>query len=238
MEHPAQTSPTIVLVHGAWADASSWQRVIPVLQSNGLTVVAVQNPTTSLAADVAAARQAIDLIEGPVVLVGHSWGGTVITEAGNAPNVKALVYVAAFAPDEGQSTGDQVQAHQAPPGLSTVVPYGDSFLKMSTEGWIKNVAQDLPEEEARVLATVQPPLALITFGDKVSEAAWKHRPSWYVVSRDDRAVDVELQRECAAKMKAKTIELDSSHVSLLSQPLAVAAVIVGAAAAIQKNKVN
>ena len=229
----SQTSPTVVLVHGAWADASSWQRVIPILQSRGLTVVAVQNPTTSLAADVAVTRQAIDLAEGPVVLVGHSWGGTVITEAGNASNVKALVYVAAFAPDVGQSTGDQVQAHDAPPGLSTVVPYGESFLKMSTEGWIENVAQDLPKDEARVLSTVQPPLAVTTFGEKISSAAWKICPSWYVVSLHDRAVNVALQRELAVRMKAKTTELDSSHVSLLSQPVAVANVILDAVAAVQ-----
>jgi len=233
MTDSTPTIPAVVLVHGAWADASSWQRVIPILLAKGLKVVAVQNPTTSLAADVAVARQAIDLVDGPVVLVGHSWGGTVITEAGNAPNVKALVYVAAFAPDVGQSTGDQVQAHDAPPGLSTAVPFGEGFLKMSAEGWINNVAQDLPDDEARVLATVQPPLALTTFGDKISNAAWKTCPSWYVVSLKDRAVNVALQRELAARIKAKTTELDSSHVSLLSQPAAVANVILDAVAAVQ-----
>ena len=233
MTDSTPTIPAVVLVHGAWADASSWQRVIPILLAKGLKVVAVQNPTTSLAADVAVARQAIDLVDGPVVLVGHSWGGTVITEAGNAPNVKALVYVAAFAPDVGQSTGDQVQAHDAPPGLSTAAPYGEGFLKMSAEGWINNVAQDLPDDEARVLATVQPPLALTTFGDKISNAAWKTCPSWYVVSLKDRAVNVALQRELAARIKAKTTELDSSHVSLLSQPAAVANVILDAVAAVQ-----
>jgi pimeloyl-ACP methyl ester carboxylesterase len=233
MTDSTPATPAVVLVHGAWADASSWRRVIPILLAKGLKVVAVQNPTTSLAADVAVVRQAIDLVDGPVVLVGHSWGGTVITEAGNAPNVKALVYVAAFAPDVGQSTGDQVQAHDAPPGLSTAAPYGDGFLKMSAEGWINNVAQDLPDDEARVLATVQPPLAVTTFGDKVSTAAWKTCPSWYVVSLKDRAVNVALQREVAARMKAKTTELDSSHVSLLSQPAAVAEVILDAVAAVQ-----
>ena len=233
MTDSTPTIPAVVLVHGAWADASSWQRVIPILLAKGLKVVAVQNPTTSLAADVAVARQAIDLVDGPVVLVGHSWGGTVITEAGNAPNVKALVYVAAFAPDVGQSTGDQVQAHDAPPGLSTAVPFGEGFLKMSAEGWINNVAQDLPDDEARVLATVQPPLALTTFGDKIFNAAWKTCPSWYVVSLKDRAVNVALQRELAARIKAKTTELDSSHVSLLSQPAAVANVILDAVAAVQ-----
>lgn len=219
------SKPTVVLVHGAWADASSWRLVIPLLQRDGIPVVAVQNPTTSLADDVAATRQTLDTIDGPVVLVGHSWGGTVITEAGNDPKVKALVYVAAFAPDAGQSTGDQVAAHPAPPGLGGVTPFGDGYLKMSVESWINNVAQDLAEEDARVLATVQTPLGLSTFSDKVSTPAWADRPSWYIVSRDDRAVSVELQRALASQLKARTTELSSSHMSLLSLPRAVAEII-------------
>ena len=219
---------TVVLVHGAWADASSWRRVIPRLQGEGIAVVAVQNPTTSLAADVAATRQALDAIEGPVVLVGHSWGGTVITEAGNDPKVKALVYVAAFAPDVGQSTGDQVAAHPAPPGLGGVAPYGEGYLKMAVDSWIANVAQDLPEEDARVLAAVQTPLGVATFGEKVGKAAWADRPSWYVVSKNDRAVSVELQHALVAKLKAHATELEASHMSLLSQPEAVAEVILEA----------
>ena len=216
---------TVVLVHGAWADASSWRAVIPYLHGEGIAVVAVQNPTTSLADDVAATRQTLDTIDGPVVLVGHSWGGTVITEAGNDPKVKALVYVAAFAPDAGQSTGDQVAAHPAPPGLGGVTPFGDGYLKRSVESWINNVAQDLAEEDARVLATVQTPLGLSTFSDKVSTPAWADRPSWYIVSRDDRAVSVELQRALASQLKARTTELSSSHMSLLSLPRAVAEII-------------
>lgn len=229
MTNTGQKTATVVLVHGAWADASSWRAVIPLLQSDGLEVVAVQNPTTSLADDVAATRRTLDSIEGPVVLVGHSWGGTVITEAGNDPKVKALVYVAAFAPDAGQSTGDQVGAHPAPPGLGGVVPFGDGYLKMSTESWIANVAQDLPEADARVLSVVQTPLSLVTFNDKIGTAAWQDRPCWYVVSADDRAVSVELQRELATRLKATTVELAASHMSLLSQPQAVAYVILDAA---------
>nr|WP_235913987.1 alpha/beta fold hydrolase [Pseudoroseomonas coralli] len=152
-------SLTVVLVHGAWADGSSWRHVIARLQARGLPVVAVQNPTTSLTDNVAAARLVLDAIEGPVVLSGHSWGGTVITEAGNDPRVKALVYVAAFAPDAGPSTGDQVAAYPAPPGLGGVADDGTGHLRMSVESWIGNVAQDLPEADARVLAAVQPPLA-------------------------------------------------------------------------------
>lgn len=216
---------TVVLVHGAWADASSWRLVIPYLQREGIDVVAVQNPTTSLADDVAATRRTLDSIDGPVVLVGHSWGGTVITEAGNDPKVKALVYVAAFAPDAGQSTGDQVGAHPAPPGLGGVIPFGEGFLKMSEASWIANVAQDLPEQDARVLAAVQTPLSLTTFNDKVGTAAWAGRPSWYIVSSQDRAVSVELQRELGRRINAQTVELVASHMSLLSLPQAVANII-------------
>ncbi len=233
-DSPSKTSPatTVVLVHGAWADGSSWRHVIQHLQAQDVPVVAVQNPTSSLADDVEATRKAISNIDGTVVLVGHSWGGTVITEAGEDPKVKALVYVAAFAPDAGQSTGDQVALHDAPPGLSTVEPDRTGALRMTEEGWIRNVAQDLPEEEARVLAAIAPPLALTTFGDKVSKTAWRTRPTWYVVSSDDRAVNVDLQRALARKMEAHTTELASSHMSLISHHQAVADVILAAVDAV------
>lgn len=228
MEMSSSRKATAVLVHGAWADGSSWRRVIRLLLEKGIDVVAVQNPTTSLADDVAATQLVLDAIKGPVVLVGHSWGGTVITQAGNRQNVKALVYVAAFAPDAGQSTGDQVGAHEAPPGLGGVTDIGNGKLMMSVESWVSNVAQDLPESEARLLAAVQTPLGLPTFNDKVTQTAWSDRPTFYVVSTEDRAVSVALQRQLAAKMKAKTTELQTSHMSLLSAPTAVAEVIYGA----------
>ncbi len=223
---------TVVLVHGAWADASSWARVIPLLHREGIAVVGVQNPTTSLADDVAATKRAIDAVVGPVVLVGHSWGGTVITEAGTDPKVKALVYVAAFAPDIGQSTGDQVAAHPAPPGLGGVTDQGGGRLMMSVESWIANVAQDLPEAEARVLAATQTPLGVASFSDKVTSAAWTDLPVWYVISNADRAVDVALQRESASRMNARVTTLDTSHMSLLSAPQAVADVILDAVATV------
>lgn len=219
---------TVVLVHGAWADGSSWQRVIPLLLAKGIPVVAVQNPTSSLADDVAATQRTLDMVEGPVVLVGHSWGGAVITEAGNDPKVKALVYVAAFAPKAGQTVGEMVNAHGTPPALSQIKDHGNGLLTLSAEGWVSDVGQDLPESEARTLAVVQPPLAASTFGDKITTAAWETRPSWYVVSTEDRVVSVDLERECAAAMNAKTIELKASHLSLLSMPDAVADVIVDA----------
>lgn len=228
----SKTSPTIVLVHGAWADGSSWRRVIPILLSQGLSVVAVQNPTSSLAADVAATQVVLAGIDGPVVLVGHSWGGAVITEAGNDPKVQALVYVAAFAPAVGETVGDLVGRYPNPPGLEKIGDDGAGNLKLSVEGWLEDVAHDLPEEEARTLAVLQPPLPGSTFAEKVMEAAWTSRPNWYVVSTEDRVVSVDLERELATRMNARTSEVEAGHLSLLSQPEAIAAVIVEAAASL------
>ncbi len=222
--------PTVVLVHGAWADASSWRSVIPLLQKRDVPVVAVQNPTSSLLDDVEATRHALNEIDGPVVLAGHSWGGTVITQAGNDPKVKALVFVAAFAPDVGQSTGDQVAAYPALPALADVSSDRSGRHRMSVNGWVNAVAQDLPEQDARLLAATQPPLGADTFSDKVSRAAWMDRKNWYVISTEDQAVSVELQRELAKKLNARTIELKAGHMSLLSQPEAIASAILEAVA--------
>jgi pimeloyl-ACP methyl ester carboxylesterase len=224
--------PTIVLVHGAWADGSSWSRVIPLLQAHGYTVFAVQNPLTSLAADVAATRQVLQSATAPVVLVGHSWAGTVITEAGNDPKVAALVYVAAFANDDGQSAGELVNAYPKTPALGTIRDDGHGFLYQTEQGVIENFAPDLPRAEARTLAVTQGPLAASTFGDKVSQAAWKSRPTWYVVSANDRVINPQLERDAAQRMHARTTVLPSSHVSLLSHPKDVAAVIEQAAEAV------
>lgn len=228
---PAE-KPAIVLVHGAWADGSSWQRVIPLLLDKGYKVVAVQNPTTSLADDVAAVRRTLAAIAGPVVLAGHSWGGAVITEAGTDPKVRALVYVAAFAPAAGDSVGGQVQAFDAPPALAHILDDGAGNLTLSEEGWITGVAQDLPETEARVLATLQPPLPASTFGETVTVPAWANTPSWYAISTLDRTVSVVLQRKLAAAIGATTVEVEAGHLSLLSQPEAIAALILDAAAAV------
>lgn len=196
---------------------------------------AVQNPTTSLADDAAATRLVLNDIEGDVVLVGHSWGGTVISQSGNDPKVKALVFVAAFAPDAGQSTGDQVAAYPPPPGLGQVSPDRNGSYRMSLEGWIHDVAQDLPEEDARTLFALQPPLGAGTFADAVDTPAWADRPNWYLVSSNDRAVSVELQRDLATKLKAHVTELDAGHMSPLSQPQSVADVILAAVAAVSKG---
>lgn len=224
---------TVVLVHGAWADASSWNKVIPLLQAKGLTVLSVQNPLTSLADDVTATKRVLNNAKGPVVLVGHSWGGTVITEAGTDPKVKALVYVAAFANSDGQSGGDLVGAYAKTPALGTVIDDGQGFLRQSEAGVIENFAPDIPKVEAKTLAVTQGPLAASTFGDKVTDAAWKTRPSWYIVSANDRVINPQMERDLAKKINAKTTVLPASHVSLLSHPAEVAAVIEDAVKAVQ-----
>ncbi len=232
---PVATGPTVVLVHGAWADGSSWSKVIPLLQAKGIRVLTVQNPLTSLADDVAATKRVLAAVQGPVVLVGHSWAGTVITEAGTDPKVKALVYVAAFANKEGQSGGDLVAAYDKTPALATVWDDGQGFLRQTEQGMLDNFAPDLPKEEARTLFVTQGPLAASTFGDKVTVPAWKTVPSWYIVSANDRVINPQMERDLAAAMKAKTTVLASSHVSLLSHPKEVAAVIEDAVATVAKG---
>jgi pimeloyl-ACP methyl ester carboxylesterase len=229
---PAQPV-TVVLVHGAWADGSSWNKVIPLLQAKGVTVLGVQNPLTSLADDVAATQRVIKNAKGPVVLVGHSWAGTVITQAGDDPKVKALVYVAAFANEVGQSGGDLVNAYPKTPALSSVEDDGQGFLRQTEAGVLENFAPDIPKADARTLAVTQGPLAASTFGDKVTVAAWKTRPSWYVVSANDRVINPQMERDLAKKLGAKTTVLASSHVSLLSHPAEVAAVIEEAVKSVQ-----
>jgi pimeloyl-ACP methyl ester carboxylesterase len=232
----AGSKPTVVLVHGAWADGSSWAKVIPLLQAKGIRVMGVQNPLTSLADDVEATKRVLADVDGPVVLVGHSWAGTVITEAGNDPKVKALVYVAAFANKEGQSGGDLVNAYPKTPALGSVWDDGHGFLRQTEQGMVQNFAPDLPPTEARTLFVTQGPLAASTFGDKVTEAAWRKVPSWYVVSANDRVISPQMERDLAAQMKAKTTVLASSHVSLLSHPQEVAAVIEDAVRSVSAKR--
>jgi len=225
---PAAGVKNIVLVHGAFADGSSWARVIPILQARGYNVTAVQIPLTSLADDVAATRRALAQQKGPVILVGHSWAGVVITEAGTDPQVAGLVYVAAFAPDRGEAVGELGKPYPPPP----VVPIADKqgFLSLSTETVVKHFASDLPEKEARVVAAVQGPISSSAFGARVSAAAWKTKPSWYVVSALDEAIAPDEERFFAKRMKASTTELKASHLAMLSKPNEVAAVIIDAAA--------
>jgi pimeloyl-ACP methyl ester carboxylesterase len=223
---------TVVLVHGAFADGSSWEKVIPLLQAKGLHVVAVQNPLTSLADDVTATKRAIDAQSGPVILVGHSWGGTVITEAGAHDKVVALVYVAAFAPDAGQSSSDLGKDGPPPPGLANIRPDSAGFLSLSPESVAKNFAQDLPAAQTAVMAVTQGPILGKNFDEQVSNAAWKSKPSWYIVAEKDRMIQPDLERAMAKKINAKTTLLPTSHVPMLSRPNDVAAVILAAAAAV------
>jgi pimeloyl-ACP methyl ester carboxylesterase len=219
----------VVLVHGAFADGSSWNKVIPILEARGAHVVAVQNPLTSLRDDVAATRRAIDAQQGPVILVGHSWGGTVITEAGNDDKVKALVYVAAFAPDQGQSVADLTKDGPAPAWAPELRKDAGGFLTLSTQGMLQHFAQDLPPASARLIAATQGPWAETAISDKVSAAAWHAKPSAFVVTDLDHMIDPKLQARMAANIGATVTHVHASHVAILSQPAAVAAAIIAEA---------
>jgi pimeloyl-ACP methyl ester carboxylesterase len=224
----APVNTSVVLVHGAFADGSSWDKVIPLLQAKGLQVVAAQIPLTSLADDVAATKRAIDAQGGPVVLVGHSWGGTLITQAGDAAKVAALVFVAAFAPDEGQATSDLGKDGPPPPGAGSIRPDASGFLHLTAQGVAKDFAQDLPPAQTKLMAATQGPIFAKTFDEQVTTAAWKTKPSWYVVAENDRMIQPGLERAMAKKIKATTTSLPTSHVAMLSRPKDVAAVILKA----------
>ncbi len=224
---------SIVLVHGAFADGSSWNKVIPLLEAEGFTVTAVQNPLKSLSEDVATTKRVLDAQKGDVVLVGHSYGGAVITEAaaGNS-KVKALVYVAAFAPDAGETLGALGERFPAAPLGTAVVPDSAGFLYIDRAKVADVFANDLPKEEAALLAATQKPLAAAIFGEPLKAAAWKSIPSWYVVSTQDKAINPDLERFMAKRMNAKTKELKASHVSFISNAPEIAKVIESAAASI------
>jgi pimeloyl-ACP methyl ester carboxylesterase len=230
---PAQPIKNIVLVHGAFADGSSWAKVIRILQDKGYNVTAVQIPLTSLADDVGATQRALAQQDGPVILVGHSWAGVVITEAGMDPKVVGLVYVAAFGPDEGEEVGDLGKAYPPPPALAAPIVDKEGFMHLPMDAVVKHFASDLPARDARVVAATQGPIAVSAFGAKVTGVAWKTKPSWYIVSTLDGAIAPDEERFFAKRMKATTTELKASHVSMLSHPKAVAAVIMDAAAKAQ-----
>ena len=218
----------VVFVHGAWADGSSWSKVIPILEAIGLHTVSVQNPLTSLADDVAATERAIADQDGPVLLVGHSYGGAVITQAGNDPKVAGLVYVAAFAPDAGESALSVSGAFPTP-GIGEVRPDQFGFAYLSPTGIRQDFAQDLSPIEQTALISTQGPIAFGALTDTIASAAWRTKPSWYIVAKHDRMLDPKLERIFADAMNATTIELSSSHVVMLSHPFEVAAFIAKAA---------
>ena len=220
----------VVLVHGAWADGSSWSKVIVLLQAKGYNVTAVQNPLTSFKEDVDAAKRAIAAQDGPLILVGHSYGGVVVTEAGNDSKVAALVYVAAFAPDAGQSILDISKDYPKPAGLEKIVPQPDGFLLLSPDGIETAFAQDLDPEEKRLLTAVQTPTHGSLFAAQPTQAAWRSKPSWYVVATNDHMIAPEQEADMAKRMGATTTVLSSSHVAMLAHPEDVAKVIADAAA--------
>lgn len=224
----SQGVTNIVLVHGAWADGSSWSKVIPLLESKGLHVVAVQLPLTSQANDVATVQRAIALVDGPLLLVAHSYGGAVITEAGNDPKVAGLVYVAAFAPAEGQSPYDLTIANPTP-FLEHLQQDQFDFLKLTSTGIRRDFAQDLSDSEQTVLAATQGPTAVAALIAPVSTPAWRDKPSWFVIAAHDRVVSPTLQVMFAQQMNATSITLSSSHVAMLARPYAVASFIRRAA---------
>jgi pimeloyl-ACP methyl ester carboxylesterase len=218
----------VVLVHGLYADGSSWLEVIPLLQRAGLRVTAVQNPLRSIADDAAAIRRVLALQDGPTVLVGHSFAGTLISEAGTHPNVSALVYVAARAPDADEDFGALAAKFPKPPASAGVVK-ADGFFWLNEEAFVRDFAGDLEPARARALYAVQAAGADALLSDRTTAAAWRSRPCWYQVSTEDRTINPELQKFLAQRMKATKIELKSSHVSLLSHPHEIADLIRAAA---------
>ncbi|MGH3956731.1 alpha/beta hydrolase [Mycobacteroides salmoniphilum] len=224
------SKPAIVLVHGFWGGAAHWGNVIVELHKRGYgELYAVENPLTSLADDAARTRQMVEQIDGPVLLVGHSYGGAVITEAGDLPNVVGLVYVAAFAPDAGESPG-QLTEQLPPAAAANLAPDSDGYLWIKQDKFRESFAQDLPEDAALIMAVTQKAPLASTFGDAITAPAWRVKPSWYQVSTQDRMINPENERKMAQRINPrKTIELDASHASLASQPVAIADLISEAA---------
>jgi pimeloyl-ACP methyl ester carboxylesterase len=219
---------TVLLVHGAWADGSSWSKVVPLLEAKGLRVVAVQIPLTSLADDIAATQRALALEDGPVLLVGHSYGGAVITEAGNDPKVAGLVYVSAVAPDNGESAFGLITSVPTPID-NELRPDNSGFLKLTPKGVAEDFAQDLPAKEIEVLTATQVPVSVAAMKGEITNPAWKSKPSWYIIAANDRAISPELEAAEAKKIGATATTVSSSHVIMLAQPAKVAAVIFEAA---------
>jgi pimeloyl-ACP methyl ester carboxylesterase len=220
---------TIVLVHGAFADGSSWSKVIPLLEAKGYKVVAVQNPLSSLADDVAATQRVVDAQTGKVVLVGHSWGGTVITQAGTSDKIKALVYVAAFAPSEGEATANLGKDYPVPPGITTLKADAGGYLWLPAESVAQNFAPDVTPAEKKLIAATQGPIAAKAFGDITTVAAWKNKTNYYIVASKDRMIAPQLEQAFAKKINATVTTLPTSHVPMVSQPAKVAEVIIAAA---------
>lgn len=218
----------VVLVHGLFADGSSWSEVIPLLQAAGLDVTSVQNPLDDYTASVASVRRVLDRQEGPTILAGHSFGGMLVTEAGLHPAVSALVYVAARAPDSGENYRELAARFPTPPAASGIIFDGNEG-RLELASFLRDFAGDLPEARAKLLFAVQQPFDRALLDAVVARAAWREKKSFYAISADDRTIDPGLQRFMARRMNAETIELAASHLSLVSQPRAIADLILRAA---------
>jgi pimeloyl-ACP methyl ester carboxylesterase len=220
----------VVFVHGAWADGSSWSKVIPPLQAEGFNVVAAQIPLTSLSADIEVTRRLLRQQKGPIVLVGHSYGGAVIAGAANGvPGVQALVYIAGWGVDEGESLASLSQQGPPPAGAAQVRPDDEGFLWIDKNGFHKAFAADVTDTEAAIMAAVQKPLSVASFTDVSGPVAWKNLPSWFLISSDDQMIPPAAQEFFAKRMKATTRAVAASHASLVSQPQAVVDLVLAAA---------
>ena len=225
---PAPKARNVVLVHGLFADGSSWSEVIARLQKAGLNATSVQNPLTTLPEAVASAERVLARQDGPTVLVGHSFSGMIVTEAGMHPNVSALVYVAARAPDAGEDYTALAKTFPAPPASAGIIFDGDEG-RLSEAAFLRDFAGDLPEARAKVLYAVQQPFQKTLLAGKTTQAAWHSKPSFYAVSTEDRTINPDLERFMAKRMSAKTIEVKASHLSLISHPDEITRLILEAA---------
>jgi pimeloyl-ACP methyl ester carboxylesterase len=227
---PTASQPVrdVVLVHGAFADGSGWRGVYNELTQRGYRVTIVQNPLTSLADDVTATKRALDRLDGPAVLVGHSWGGTVITEAGVGPKVAALVYVSALSPDAGETTAQQYEGFTASPEF-VIDTHRDGFGYVKAENFKAGFAAETSDADAAFLRDAQVPIAMSAFGTKLTQAAWRSKASWAVIATDDKAFDLRMLRHMASRIGANVTEVKASHAVYMTQPKVVADVIDQAA---------
>jgi pimeloyl-ACP methyl ester carboxylesterase len=228
----ASARPTVVLVHGGFVDGSGWQGVYDLLKADGYRVCVVQNPTLSLAGDVAATSWVIDAQDGPVVLVGHSYGGAVITEAGRHQDVAALVYIAAFVPDKDESVNALIGGFPADGPQPPILPPRDGFLLLDQEKFPASFAGDVPAEQAAFMADSQVPWGVDALGGQITEPAWRTKPSWYLVTTEDRMIPPSAQRTMSERAGSTVIEVSGSHAIYVSRPAAVAALIHDAATAV------